>query len=63
MPTCEKSPDGEHHYLFDDITFDDLGRYDHYRCAYCGSQRQISKPKKPPIDKLKLPTDADLDKK
>ncbi len=63
MPTCERSPDGEHHYKFDDVTFNDLGRYDHWVCAFCGNTREILRPKPPERDLLTLPTDADLDKK
>lgn len=63
MPTCERSPDGEHHYYFGDITFSDGARTDHYICAYCERRRSISMGKPPDRNKLMFPTDADLDKK
>ena len=64
MPTCERSPDGEHHYLFDEVTFGANNvRSDHYVCAYCKAGRALIQPAPAEPDLLTLPTDADLDKK
>lgn len=59
MTDCKESPDKKHHY--------DFARSQHavmnhmcYQCAYCGQGKCITIIP-PRVDKLKLPTDEDLD--
>ena len=60
MPTCEKSPNGEHHNAFTDLERSNPV-VAVYTCAYCGNKKSVERLVKE-RDKLSLPTDKDLDK-